>query len=112
MFVDELSLQRPDSTVLVAVMNGALPLKKQLIVGARVPGSLLIGLLLDRLPLRLVLVISAIGSSLACFFLWGFGTSGGPLVVFVLIFGMLGLTFTTFWTRMISMISSTSDCRE
>lgn len=99
----------PDGPTLIALMNGELSriehfVKTDLPV-ASVPGNALLGFLSDRWPLRAVIIISCGGTALTCFFLWGFATSIAPLVLFVLGFGLLGLSFTTLWTRMISAIA-------
>jgi predicted MFS family arabinose efflux permease len=73
-----------------------------------VPGNAIIGYLSDRYPIRSVIALNCLGTALACFFLWGFGTTAAALVAFVLIFGVLGLGFVSVWTRMISMIASAS----
>lgn len=75
-------------------------------IAASVPGNAIIGSLSDRWPIRTVILLNCIGTALACFFLWGFGTNAGLLVPFVLVFGVLGLGFVSVWTRMISMIAS------
>lgn len=66
------------------------------------------GYLSDRYPLFYVLNGCCLGSSLACFFLWGFGTTNAVIVLFVLVFGMLAPSITALWSRMISVIARTS----
>jgi len=83
-----------DGTILVAVMNAS-----------SVPGLLLLGWLSDRWPIRVVITLSCLGSALACLFLWGFATSIQMLVLFVIAFGALGLSFSALWTRSIAIIS-------
>jgi MFS family permease len=74
-----------------------------------VPGLLLMGYLSDHIPLRIVITVSALGSALSCLFLWGFAShSGGLLVAFAITFGLLALSFTAIWAKLISVISSES----
>jgi MFS family permease len=61
------------------------------LLAASVPGILLLGHLSDRVPLRIVILLSCLGSALACLLLWGFATSVVVLVVFAVTFGFLGL---------------------
>lgn len=75
---------------------------------ASVPGLTLLGFLSDRLPLVYVLGVSCIGSALSCLFLWGFGTTDALLILFVITFGLLGLSFTALWSKMISVIARES----
>ncbi|WVQ83767.1 hypothetical protein IAT38_005911 [Cryptococcus sp. DSM 104549] len=93
-FADDMHFAHPSGTGLVALMNAA-----------SVLGNALMGFLSDRLAVRTVIAISCVGSALACALLWGFGTSEGPVVAFTVVFGLLGLSFTSLWTKMISIIS-------
>lgn len=52
----------------------------------------------DRMPVRAVIAFTCFGSALACMLLWGFaGTSSAMLVLFVIFFGLLGLSFSACW---------------
>ncbi|WVQ75332.1 hypothetical protein IAR50_004949 [Cryptococcus sp. DSM 104548] len=93
-YADELDLTKPSGTTLVAVLNAA-----------SIPGTALLGYLSDHLSLRTVISISSVGSALACAFLWGFGTNGAVLVVFAILFGLLGPSFSALWSGMISIIA-------
>ncbi|WVO13427.1 hypothetical protein L204_101042 [Cryptococcus depauperatus] len=93
-YASELHLQHPDGTVLIAILNAS-----------SVPGNALLGFLSDRIPLWAVILISCMGSALSCAFLWGYGTNVGMLVTFAVVFGLLGPSFTSLWTKMISIIS-------
>ncbi|KAK8845320.1 hypothetical protein IAR55_006033 [Kwoniella newhampshirensis] len=93
-YADELHLSNPSGTALIALMNAA-----------SVPGNALLGYLSDRLPLYAVVVVSCVGSAASCAFLWGFGKHEAELVVFVIIFGGLGLSFSALWSKIISIIS-------
>lgn len=94
-FADDLSLTRPSGTGLVAILNAA-----------SVPGNAILGIMSDHMSLRVVILISCIGSGLACAFLWGFGTNDGMLIAFTIIFGLLGPSFSALWTKMNAVISS------
>lgn len=94
-YASSLNLLHPSGTGLIAILNAA-----------SVPGNTLLGYLSDRMPVRTVIVISCVGSGLSCAFLWGFGTNDGVLILFALIFGLLGPSFSAIWTQMIGVISS------
>ncbi|KAE8543308.1 hypothetical protein D1P53_000010 [Cryptococcus gattii VGV] len=93
-YASSLNLLHPSGTGLIAILNAA-----------SVPGNTLLGYLSDRMPVRTVIVISCVGSGLSCAFLWGFGTNDGVLILFALIFGLLGPSFSAIWTQMIGVIS-------
>ncbi|WVQ75331.1 hypothetical protein IAR50_004948 [Cryptococcus sp. DSM 104548] len=94
-FADDLSLTNPSGTALISILNAA-----------SIPGTTLLGSLSDHLPIGIVISISCIGSALACAFLWGFGTTGGGvLVAFAILFGLLGPSFAALWTGMIGVIA-------
>ncbi|WWC72506.1 uncharacterized protein I206_106468 [Kwoniella pini CBS 10737] len=93
-FVNEVGLNKPNGTVLIAILNAS-----------SVPGNALLGYLSDKLPLKWTVCISCVGSALSCAFLWGFGTNSAVLVAFAITFGLLGLSFTTLWTQMVGTIS-------
>lgn len=75
------------------------------IAASSIPGLLLLGYLSDKISLRLVISLSCFGTALSCIFLWGFATSTGVLIAFVVMFGMLGLSFSAIWTNLITMIA-------
>ncbi|TYJ55128.1 hypothetical protein B9479_004165 [Cryptococcus floricola] len=81
-FADDLSLTSPSGTALISILNAA-----------SIPGTALLGYLSDHLSIRVVISISSIGSSLACALLWGWGTNTAVLVVFAIVFGLLGPSF-------------------
>ena len=80
------------------------------LAAASVPGLALWGYLSDRLPIAMVVTTNCVGAALSCLLLWGFGTSDTTLVFFVLSFGLLGLSFSALWTKLISIISRESHC--
>jgi MFS family permease len=75
---------------------------------ASVPGLLMLGYLSDKIPLRIVISLSCFGSALSCILLWGFATNAGVLVAFVVLFGLLGLSFSALWTKLITVIARES----
>jgi hypothetical protein len=77
---------------------------------ASVPGLLLLGYLSDKIRLRLVISLSCFGAALSCILLWGFATNTGVLIAFVIMFGLLGLSYSVLWTKLITVIASAS-CR-
>lgn len=92
-YASSLKLTHPSGTGLIAILNAA-----------SVPGNTLLGYLSDHMPVRTVIVISCVGSGLSCAFLWGFGSTDGVLILFALIFGLLGPSFSAIWTQMIGLI--------
>ncbi|EAL20200.1 hypothetical protein CNBF0120 [Cryptococcus deneoformans B-3501A] len=92
-YASSLNLTHPSGTGLIAILNAA-----------SVPGNTLLGYLSDHMPVRTVIVISCVGSGLSCAFLWGFGSTDGVLILFALIFGLLGPSFSAIWTQMIGLI--------
>lgn len=77
-------------------------------LAASVPGLLLLGYLTDHWPLRLVITLSCLGSAAACLLLWGFSTNAGVLIAFVVIFGLLGPSFSAIWAKLIGIVASQS----
>ncbi|UOH82205.1 hypothetical protein LQV05_004901 [Cryptococcus neoformans] len=92
-YVDDLEMRRIDGTALIAILNAA-----------SVPGNTLLGYFSDY-SLRAVIVVSCVGSALGCAFLWGFGMNPGVLIVFAIIYGLLGTSFQALWSNMIGVIS-------
>ncbi|KAJ9122473.1 hypothetical protein QFC22_001900 [Naganishia vaughanmartiniae] len=94
-FAADLGVDKPDGTTLLAILNAA-----------SVPGLLLLGYLTDHWPLRMVITLSCLGSAAACLLLWGFSTNSGVLIAFVVIFGLLGPSFSAVWAKLIGIIAS------
>lgn len=78
------------------------------LLAASVPGLLLLGYLTDHWPLRMVITLSCLGSAAACLLLWGFSTNTSVLIAFVVIFGLLGPSFSAVWAKLIGIIASKS----
>ncbi|KAJ9098597.1 hypothetical protein QFC21_004243 [Naganishia friedmannii] len=70
-----------------------------------IPSLLLLGYLTDHWPLRMVISLSCLGSAAACLLLWGFSTNTGVLIAFVVIFGLLGPSFSAVWAKLIGIIA-------
>jgi MFS family permease len=73
---------------------------------ASVPGILVFGHLSDRIPLRGVVLLSALGSATACLLLWGFATQLSVLITFAIAFGFLGQSFSGVWSALITVVAS------
>ncbi|OCF43798.1 monocarboxylic acid transporter [Kwoniella heveanensis CBS 569] len=89
-YAEDLGMHKPDGTAVISILNAASAL-----------GCPSIGWLSDRLPLRATVLISCTGSALACAFLWGFGTHQATFVIFAIVFGALGCSFTSIWSKII-----------
>jgi MFS family permease len=61
-------------------------------------GSLCMGVAVDRFDVVNCLLVSAIGSTLAVFLIWGFATSLAPLYIFCLIYGAFGGCTASTWS--------------
>lgn len=72
---------------------------------ASVVGTLLLGYLSDRLPLKLVVLLTCFGASISAFLLFGFATRLPVLLLFAIGWGFFGLGFTSLWTRLITVIA-------
>ncbi|KAI0330843.1 MFS general substrate transporter [Cubamyces sp. BRFM 1775] len=64
-----------------------------------VVGQIILGHLSDRFPYPVIMVVSALGSALAAFFLWGFANAAVFLYFFAVIFGGLSGGFSSTWPR-------------
>ncbi|KAK0195059.1 MFS general substrate transporter [Armillaria mellea] len=73
--------------------------------GASAPGLIFLGYLSDRFDLRISIFISALGSSLAVLFIWGFTTHIAPLLVFACVYGFLAPSWSAMWPRFISTVA-------
>ncbi|KAI0373779.1 MFS general substrate transporter [Pilatotrama ljubarskyi] len=60
-------------------------------------GQIILGHLTDRFPYPAIMVVSAVGSALAAFFLWGFANAAIFLYIFAVIFGGLSGGFSSTW---------------
>jgi len=72
---------------------------------ASILGNLATGYASDRVPVRLVVCVSCMVSALACWLLWGFGTTSGLLVGFSVAWGLTALATASAWGRMVHVVS-------
>ncbi|WVR05479.1 hypothetical protein IAU60_002495 [Kwoniella sp. DSM 27419] len=96
-YADDLKLRHPDGTSLIAIMNAS-----------SVIGNGLLGWLSDRFSLKSTILLSCFGSALSCAFLWGFAgpnNSEGVLIAFSVVFGLLGPSFSSLWSKMIGLVA-------
>ncbi|KDQ61480.1 hypothetical protein JAAARDRAFT_66589 [Jaapia argillacea MUCL 33604] len=60
-------------------------------------GQIFIGHMSDRFPYPWIMFVSATGSAIAAFLLWGFSTTLAQVFVFAIIFGSLSGGFSSVW---------------
>ena len=101
-------MSRPGGTGLIAIMNGTSPPWNLLISAASVPGNALLGHFTDRMPINIAVFASSVAAAASCLFFWGFGTHEAVLVVFAILYGLFGLSFTALWFRIIGVIARMS----
>jgi hypothetical protein len=75
-------------------------------IAASVPGNALLGHFTDKWPVNVAVFASSLATALSCLFFWGFGTHEGMLVTFAILYGLLGLSFSALWFRIIGVIAS------
>jgi Na+/melibiose symporter-like transporter len=75
---------------------------------ASVFGCVAMGALTDRLHVTNCFMISAIGTALSTFLLWGFSTNLPVLYIYCVAYGIFAGSYTTAWTGIMHMVSSTS----
>ncbi|KAG7422418.1 hypothetical protein ACKAV7_001713 [Fusarium commune] len=74
---------------------------------ASVFGCVAMGALTDRLHVTDCFMISAAGTTLSTFLLWGFSTNLPILYVFCIFYGIFAGSYTSAWTGIMQMVSST-----
>jgi MFS family permease len=72
-----------------------------LINGAGFVGSLCMGLAVDKYNVVHCLLVSAVGSSVGVFLLWGFSTSLAPLYLFCVVYGAFAGCQSSAWSAII-----------
>jgi MFS family permease len=72
-----------------------------LLNGAAAGGCLCMGAAVDRYHVTTCLLVSAIGSTLGVFLLWGFATSLAPLYIFSFVYGAFAGCNSTAWSAII-----------
>ncbi|KAH6960390.1 hypothetical protein FAVG1_08878 [Fusarium avenaceum] len=73
---------------------------------ASVFGCVAMGGLVDRLHVTDCFMISATGTTLSIFFLWGFSTNLPVLYFFCIIYGVFAGSYTSAWPGIMHMVSS------
>ncbi|KND92100.1 Monocarboxylate transporter 10 [Tolypocladium ophioglossoides CBS 100239] len=73
---------------------------------AAVFGCAAMGSLTDHLHVTTCLLISAIGTALGTFLLWGFATTLPVLFVFCIVYGLFAGSYTSAWTGIMQQITS------
>ncbi|KAM0254549.1 hypothetical protein ACHAQJ_006655 [Trichoderma viride] len=86
------------STIGLSSVTG--PILLALFSMASVPGSLVHGMLGDRLSATKVVLISSFGSAVPVFLLWGLGRNISTMVVFVILYGFFAGGFSSTWSSM------------
>ncbi|KAI0718179.1 MFS general substrate transporter [Cerioporus squamosus] len=76
------------ATIILALFNSSAVL-----------GQVLLGHLTDRFPYPSIMLVSALGSALGAFLLWGFANAAIYLYFFAVIFGCLSGGFSSTWTN-------------
>jgi MFS family permease len=72
-------------------------------------GCVVMGALTDRLHVTNCFMISAIGTALSTFLLWGFSTNLPVLYIFCIAYGVFAGSYTTAWTGIMHMVSAAPD---
>jgi predicted MFS family arabinose efflux permease len=86
------------STIGLSSVTG--PILLALFSMASVPGSLVHGMLGDRLSATKVVLLSSFGSAIPVFLLWGLGRNISTMVVFVILYGFFAGGFSSTWSSM------------
>ncbi|PHH75842.1 hypothetical protein CDD82_4241 [Ophiocordyceps australis] len=73
---------------------------------ASVFGSAAMGSLVDHLDVTTCLFISALGASVGVFLIWGFATSLPALLVFCVVYGLFGGSYSSTWTGIMRQITA------
>lgn len=71
--------------------------------------TIIMGTLTDRYDTTSVLLLSAVGSSISCFFLWGFARSFPLLCIFSLCYGLTAGGFSSAYTGMTKEVKRLND---
>lgn len=67
-------------------------------------GSIMIGLLVDRLHITTVMLISSLGAAVSVILLWGLATSNPVLCIFSIMYGIFAGGFSACWAGIIKAI--------
>ncbi|KAL8797302.1 MAG: hypothetical protein Q9195_000456 [Heterodermia aff. obscurata] len=86
-YASSIGLPSLDATLAVSILNCA-----------SIIGTILIGSLTDHLHITTVILISATGSALSVFLLWGFALARAMLYIFAFAYGIFAGGYTATWT--------------
>ena len=75
---------------------------------ASVPGVVLLSAFCDRTDVTNVIFISAFGSTLSIFLLWGFSTSLPAMIVFAIVYGFFAGGFTSTYAGAVKELTRVS----
>lgn len=75
---------------------------------ASVIGTIFTGSLTDHLHVTTVILVSALGSALSAFLLWGFALSKTMLYIFALAYGIFAGGYTATWTGCLAEVQRDS----
>ncbi|KAF7551387.1 hypothetical protein G7Z17_g5042 [Cylindrodendrum hubeiense] len=90
------------ATIGLSTVSG--PLLLALFSLASVPGSLIHGMLGDRVSASKVIVVSSLGSALPVFLLWGLSRHISTMVLFVVFYGFFAGGFSATWSAALQEI--------
>ncbi|KAF4447761.1 hypothetical protein F53441_8780 [Fusarium austroafricanum] len=76
---------------------------------ASVPGSLIHGMLGDKISAAKVLLVSSLGSALPVFLLWGLDRHISTMVVFVILYGFFAGGFSATWSAALQDVKGTNE---
>lgn len=90
------------STIGLSAVTG--PILLALFSLASVPGSLVHGMLGDRVSAAKVILLSSFGSAIPVFLLWGLSRHISTMIVFVILYGFFAGGFSSTWSSMLQEI--------
>ncbi|EXK90391.1 hypothetical protein FOQG_07187 [Fusarium oxysporum f. sp. raphani 54005] len=76
---------------------------------ASVPGSLIHGMLGDKISGAKVILVSSLGSALPVFLLWGLDRHISTMVVFVILYGFFAGGFSATWSGALQEVKGTNE---
>lgn len=68
--------------------------------------SIIIGAASDKYDVTNVIIVSAIGSTISIFLIWGFSSSIAPLYIFSILYGLFGGGFSSCWAAIVREVRS------
>ncbi|KAI8938434.1 hypothetical protein NX059_004327 [Plenodomus lindquistii] len=90
LFAKSIGANSLESTVTLIMLNAA-----------AFVGCLCMGMAIDRFHVANCLFVSAVGSGISVFLLWGLSTSLAPLYIFCLVYGVFAGSQSTAWTAVV-----------